>query len=248
MNLGSQVTHRCRVDREELVELYVRQHLTSIQIAERLGTTYSTILRRLAAYGIPVTSVRDVRRGCKCSDETRCRMATARRGNQTWVGRHHSDDTKAKLRGLHLGTSLPTTTRERMSATHRRLFENPEHKQRILAAMAMGTRREANRKELIVLDALNTVQPNEWEFVGDRKLNIGGRYPDFINRKRKLLCEHFGVYWHGPRARNDLEREHGRVQLFASCGYPTLVIWENELAVSRRSLLLEKVRDFVGGY
>jgi hypothetical protein len=241
---GVLLTKRVILTKEQLTELYINQKLTAIIIAKMFGVHNTTITRKLAKLGIPVTSIRDVRKGIKCSEETKQKISRAMQGHKRWLGKHHTTQSKIKLRNYHLGSVISEIVKQKMSQTHKTKFEDESYKNRILDSMASGTKSSPNSKELIVMDILNQIQPNEWEFVGNKKLKIGGRNPDFINRNRNLLCEHFGVYWHGVKARNDLEREEGRINHFRRYGYDTLVIWENELKIKNRSTLLDKVMSF----
>jgi len=63
-----------------------------------------------------------------------------------------------------------------------------------------------------------------YDYVGDGKVFIAGRVPDFIhNNGKKKIIEVFGNYWHKPE---DVER---RTRHFSKYGYECLVIWEKEL-------------------
>jgi very-short-patch-repair endonuclease len=85
----------------------------------------------------------------------------------------------------------------------------------------------------------------EWEFVGDGKLIIAGKNPDFNHKVEKLLIELFGDYWHSEQVTRipEDQHEHERIQLFENEGYQTLVIWEHELDDEER--LVERIRIWV---
>jgi len=59
-------------------------------------------------------------------------------------------------------------------------------------------------------------------FVGDGKLIISGKCPDYWNGNYKLI-ELYGNYWHKE------DNPQDRIDYFAKFGYETLVIWGNEL-------------------
>jgi hypothetical protein len=81
-----------------------------------------------------------------------------------------------------------------------------------------------NKPETILLNLLEQIYPGEWKFVGDGKVIIAGKCPDFINvNGQKRIIELFGDYWH----RNDNPED--RVNVFKPYGYETLIIWEKEL-------------------
>jgi G:T-mismatch repair DNA endonuclease (very short patch repair protein) len=80
-----------------------------------------------------------------------------------------------------------------------------------------------NKKEQLVFDLINSICPNEWKWVGNGEVIIGGKCPDFINNGQNKLIEFFGDYWH----KNDDAVE--KIELFKKFGYDTLIIWESEL-------------------
>ncbi len=74
----------------------------------------------------------------------------------------------------------------------------------------------------IFFDSLFPSQ-KEYGFVGQGKVIIGGKCPDFINiNGQKKIIEIYGDYFH----RNDDPQI--RINFFAKFGYDTLVIWEHE--------------------
>lgn len=62
-----------------------------------------------------------------------------------------------------------------------------------LAKMGLkAPKRKPNRLEIEVAKILG----NEWEYVGDGKLVIGGLIPDFVHKTRKDVLEVLGCYYH----------------------------------------------------
>jgi len=115
---------------------------------------------------------------------------------------------------------------------HKRIREHwakPEakasHIKSILLAMkSRGDYPCPNKVEILLDNLLQDNFPNEWKFVGDGQIIIGGKVPDFINiNHRKQIIELFGNYWHRNSSPQD------RINLFAQYGYATLIIWESEL-------------------
>jgi len=72
-----------------------------------------------------------------------------------------------------------------------------------------------------------------YKYVGDGKVWVEGKNPDFINTNgQKKIIELFGEPWHGKRdwVNVDYNRtEQGRKEIFSKYGYDTLVIWCREL-------------------
>jgi hypothetical protein len=98
-------------------------------------------------------------------------------------------------------------------------------------------RRKPNKAELLLQNILDTHFPNEWKYVGDGSLVIGGKIPDFVNiNGKKQLIEMFGIYWHRE------QDPQLRIDSFSRFGFATVVIWENEL--SNPDAVVEKIRHF----
>jgi hypothetical protein len=115
-----------------------------------------------------------------------------------------------------------------------RLSKNPEYAKEWFSQMARAARNTRPTKpEKILLEMLNSLFPNEWQFVGDGDFVIGKLCPDFINIDgKKQVIEMFGVYWHkySLKPNSKLYRtEEGRKAIFKEHGYDMLVVWDYEL-------------------
>ena len=64
---------------------------------------------------------------------------------------------------------------------------------------------------------------SDFKYVGDGYTFIGGKCPDFINFKNKMIIEIFGSYYH-QNGEEELRMKH-----FETYGYKTMVIWDYEL-------------------
>jgi len=91
--------------------------------------------------------------------------------------------------------------------------------------------------------------PHQWRYVGDWRLAIDGKCPDFVHANRKLIIELFGEWHHlqlKQHHRPELTKERAekeRIAHFAAYGYRTLVIWSKELRDVEA--VIGKVRKFV---
>lgn len=74
---------------------------------------------------------------------------------------------------------------------------------------------------------LNKLLPNQYKFVGNGKLIIGGFVPDFVNNEHNKIIEHYGDYWHNREDR--IKRDKRRLITYKKAGYKTLIIWQYEL-------------------
>jgi hypothetical protein len=106
-----------------------------------------------------------------------------------------------------------------------------------LAKMGMkAPKRKPSKLELGVAKNLG----DEWEYVGDGKLAIGGLVPDFIHRTRKEVLEVFGCYYHacpthfpnapmGPKTSPSF-----RESVYAANGYKMEFLWEHDIKMARK--------------
>lgn len=133
-------------------------------------------------------------------------------------------------RGM-LGKLHTDETKCRMSKTHKQLWNDPSYTKR------MCHRRIPSKPEIVFCE-LCMKSDLPFQFVGDGKLWIGGKNPDFVGTidDRKLI-EIWGDFYH--RGQNPDER----IQFFIDRGYSCLVIWASELKDS--DTLVTKVRKFL---
>lgn len=85
-----------------------------------------------------------------------------------------------------------------------------------------------NKPEKKLIKLLKKILPNQYKFVGDGKLIVGGFCPDFINTNgQKKIIEHYGTYWHNTETWK--KRDKRRLIAYKRYRYKTLIIWEHEL-------------------
>ncbi len=95
-----------------------------------------------------------------------------------------------------------------------------------------------NKLEKYFEKYLNILYPKEWKYVGDGKLIINGKCPDFVNvNGQKKLIEIFGDFWH----KNDNPED--RIQEFKLFGWDTLVLWEKD--IRKNSNLGNIINNFI---
>ncbi len=88
-----------------------------------------------------------------------------------------------------------------------------------------------NKLEKAFFDLLQHLFPNQYKYVGNGEVSLGGAKPDYINiNGKKKIIEIFGDYWHSEKITGMIEKEHEqkRINHFRQYGYDCLVIWENE--------------------
>ena len=144
-------------------------------------------------------------------------------------GKTHTDEVKMKLSSLQKGNKLffgHTHTEEakkKMSDVRKKLFKDKKFLENFYIYNKIGKIERPNKQEVRIINILNEICPGKYEFVGDFKLWINGRNPDFINKDKRRVIEFFGKYWHREE---DVEE---RSNHFMKEGYETLIIWDYEL-------------------
>lgn len=132
----------------------------------------------------------------------------------------------------------------KMRKIYKKKWKNKEYREKQLSKIIGGSKNKPNKKEIILLNIINTLLPNEYKFVGDGQVILNRFCPDFINvNGQKKIIEFFGDFWHanplkykandimyrGLRAKDIWERNKKRLKIYKKLGYNTLIIWENEL-------------------
>ena len=131
-------------------------------------------------------------------------------------GTHCSKETKEKLSLANKGR---IHTKEAIQKI-RMAWKNPEY----VAKQMISRGVKPNKLEKHFEKFLNSIQPNEWKYVGDGQLIIGGKCPDFVNiNGKKQLIELYGDYWHKG------QDPENRKKIFKEFGWNTLVIWERDI-------------------
>lgn len=118
--------------------------------------------------------------------------------------------------------------------------KNPEYMKKRISSLI----KKPNNKEKILIDMINK-NNLPYEYVGDGRIIIGSKNPDFMHKTNNKIIEFFGTYWHSDeKVRCYEETEKGRIDFFKKHGFDTLVIWENEL--KEPNLVLKKIKLFEG--
>ena len=108
----------------------------------------------------------------------------------------------------------------------RKLKENwkdPEYKEKHMKIMFHNLKVYPNKPEIMVLNLLNNLYPDQWEYTGDFSFWVNGKNPDFRHKTQNKLIEVYGDYWHKG------DNPEDRKIVFREKGYETLIFWQSEL-------------------
>lgn len=184
------------------------------------------------------------RRGIQQTEEWKQRNSARMMGNQHLLGYVPTEGarkaTSERMIGKQIALGMRHTDgwKQNKSEHQKRLWADPVYHRKQQSKMASGSRlQRPNKLEIKSRDLLDHLYPSEWPYTGDSSVIVGGKNPDFVNEKRKLIIEVLGGWWH--RGQNPQDR----IDFFQQYGYRTLIIWEHELKnVSR---LIGRIKDFV---
>ena len=97
---------------------------------------------------------------------------------------------------------------------------------------------------------INLIKENNFPFnyVGDGKVIIGGKCPDFLSKNPKKIIEVFGEVFHDPsktfkKSIPYHQTKKGTIKHYARYGFQTLVIWVNEL--KNPNQVVDKIQNFI---
>ncbi len=101
-----------------------------------------------------------------------------------------------------------------------------------LAKMGLkAPKRKPNKLELEAAKLLG----EEWQYVGQGSLEIGGLIPDFVHKTRKHVLEVLGCYFHScPTHFPNVQMERTasisyREEVYKKHGYEVTFIWEHDI-------------------
>lgn len=140
-----------------------------------------------------------------------------------------------------IGYKATPEHREKVRQAALRQWATPETRDRLIKSLLEI--RSPNKVEIKVLDMLNEQLGNEWKFVGDGQIVIGGCCPDFINTNgKKLIVEFYGEFFHKP------QEEGYKKKIYAQFGYDTFAIWSKDIQNhTNRNLLFGRLKEWASG-
>lgn len=120
-------------------------------------------------------------------------------------------------------------------------INNEEYRNNVLNSLKLSP----NSCEIKLFKIIEELYPEEYRFVGNGKVWIHGKNPDFIHKKSRKIIEFFGDYFHSEKLTGleNTKHEQERIDHFSkNGGFKTLVIWESEL--KNIEILKEKIASF----
>jgi len=108
---------------------------------------------------------------------------------------------------------------------------DPEYARRVFST------RGKSRDEEKLYEMLEINFPGYWHYVGNGRIVIGGKVPDFVNEEDKKIIELYGDYYHKGQNPQD------RINYFKIYGFNCIVIWVSEFKRDKNKVL-DRVSEF----
>jgi len=184
-------------------------------------------------------------KGKPLSDEHRAKLSRVMQGRQTWLGKHHSKETKGKMSINRKGRKFSSEARRNMSKSSQRQWQDASFIEKMIKAQ----NHKPNKLELYLAHILDDCLPGHFAYNGDFRLGIAlnGQIPDFVNiNGKKEVIEVFGDYWHSPKisGSNWKRSELGKAMVYNSLGWKCLILWEHELNKLTEEQIVQKIKAF----
>lgn len=201
-----------------------------------------------------ITRIRISKSNCgkKRSFDTCSRISQSRRGMK--LSKEHCKNLSKSLSGRNnpfYGKTHTLKVIDNLSKVHRNKWKEPgyrEYRSELMKSYWLDpifqnrmrvSNRKPNNAEKQLNKLLQKILPGTYKYVGNYRLFIGGKNPDFISIDgQKKIIELAGEHWH-KKSYSKL-----RGNYFKNYGYKTLVIWCKELKKNNREELINKLYEF----
>jgi len=153
-------------------------------------------------------------------------------------GWKHTKETRKKMKVSRKelkerqGYLCSPEARKKISEASKKRWQDPEFREKTIKATFEALTIFPNKPERQLYKLLKKLFPGEYKYVGDGKILIGFKSPDFINiNGQKKLIELFGDYWHSKAVTGLPKKVHRkqRQEHFADYGYKCCIVWQHEL-------------------
>ena len=199
---------RIKISKEELEELYWKKKLSTAEIARMYNCDDETIRGKMIKYNIPRRT---------CSEALKLKNPMFR----------------PEVKMKHLERIRSKEVREKISKTMKNRLKNKIIREKHIKTLLKNLSKKPNKTEKKVLE-VSKENNLPFEYVGDGKVIIGGRIPDFISiDNSKKVIEVFGTAFHKPEKsffKIPYEKtEEGTKEHYKKYGFDCLIIWDTDI-------------------
>ena len=219
-----------KISKEELYDLYWNKKLSIRQIAKKLNTSYGVVHSLFERENVPRRTDKEGMKlnPAKLTEKGRTSISENTRKNKK---RAWQDQEYRKKMLIILKDARKNITEESLKKSFKSLSIKP------------------NKPEKFIIRLIK--QNNlPFKYVGDGKIWIGKRCPDFISTNGdKKIIELHGRAFHDPNSRRGKvvgipyhRTKKGTIEHYKKHGYSCLVIWDDELKEPQK--VLNKITTF----
>ena len=179
------------------------------------------------------------------------RQSKSHKGLQNSLGWKHDDAFREKVSKRMTGRIVNEPTCKKLSeslkgkpksaehkAKYKALRNNPERVEEWNRNILKASHAKPNNLEVQFNRILDDLYPNQYKYVGDGEVIIGGKNPDFINiNGQKKVIEFYGDRWHQG------DNPQDRIDIFSYYGFDCLIIWQSEFK-KKLNRVIAKIKDF----
>ncbi len=217
---------------------------TNPDIRKKLGEAHSLYIKKHPEYREKMSINAKLKYGTEDA-----KKMMRERSNKYWRDPIYGQNRRIKQGERHSGNLLrwwgKYEYRKLKSSQTMEMWANPEVKDILVSKIRKASNIRPNKVEDAVIIILNELYPNEWKYVGNGEVVMGGKNPDIINIDgRKAIIEVNGMYWHGKGLTGEcpLLHQYKQIDHYRKLGYETLVIWEQEL--KELDILCSRINGF----
>jgi len=155
-------------------------------------------------------------------------------------GNQRALEIRQKQAQKHINKKLSEVHRQAISKAHKQNFEDKNYKKK----WARRFHRKPGPAEKKMIELINS-SDLPFKYVGDYKLWIGNKNPDFVHNQGKTqVVELFGEYWHQTKPSiKQHQTAEGTMDHYKKAGYKCLIVWSKELKKDPQ-LVLQKIKAF----
>ena len=119
----------------------------------------------------------------------------------------------------NIGSKRNVATKEKMSKSAKERFKDPE----FCKEWGRSHHVVPSGLEVYFLSLLDDWFSGQWKYVGDGKISIDGKIPDYKHNVANKVIELNGTYWHQG------ENENDKIEFYNNRGFDCIVIWDKDL-------------------
>jgi len=238
---------------KEICKSYDIKNINPSILAKKYKCSYISIYNLLKRNGIKIKPMGSF--ASKGKNHPNFGKPRTEKTRQKIREKHTTPEALKKAREQNLGKKNPNFGKHQTEKVKKFLgkiskerWQNKEYKEKVFKKIFKSLNIQPNKPEKILI-MLFKKHNLPFKYVGDGKVWIDGRNPDFISNDSKKIIEMHGRAYHDPTHRfgKSLKIPYGRtkqgtIKHYNKNGYPCLVIWDDELKDIDK--VLSKIQQF----